>query len=56
METRIATQTGMETRLATVAVYKAVHSVTHSSNVLLTTKHVMGALLDEDELDTSVSQ
>ncbi len=28
METRIATQTGMETRIATVAVYKAVCSAT----------------------------
>ncbi len=37
METRIATQTGMETRIATVAVYKAVRSATHSSNVLSTT-------------------
>ncbi len=56
METRIATQMGRETRIATVAVYKAVCSATHSSNVLSTTKRVMGALLDENELDTAASQ
>ncbi len=56
METRIATQTGMETHIAMVAVYKAVRSATHSSNVLSTTKRVVAALLNDDNvLDMYIS-